>query len=74
MNPQFRKLRLKGMFLSGRHAGLPEAILSGARRMEIDYGETILAQFDGESHRLKRDDFPLVMELTEPFINVIKKE
>ncbi len=70
----FRKLRLKGMFLSGRHAGLPEAILSGARRMEIDYGETILAQFDGESHRLKRDDFPLVMELTEPFINVIKKE
>jgi hypothetical protein len=43
-----------------------------AHRIEFCGLYPILAQMDGESVLLKREDFPAVIELTEPVIPVLK--
>lgn len=70
--PLIRKLALKPRILVGSHALLPEVVLYGADRVVFDYGEKILVQLDGEAHLLEAADFPLVMELTVPFITVLR--
>jgi diacylglycerol kinase family enzyme len=61
--PFFRKLAVKGPLQSGKHGGLPEVELFSAQRLEIEYGDRILFQADGEVRRFDAEDFPLRMEL-----------
>ena len=70
--PLLRKLKLKKSFTIGNHAHFPETILCRAEKMVVYYGERILVQLDGEAHLLYPADFPLTMELTEPFITIIR--
>lgn len=68
-----RKLKLKKFIKEGFHRQFPETIMYSAHSVEISYGEKILVQLDGEAHPLEPADFPIVMELTEPFITILKK-
>jgi diacylglycerol kinase family enzyme len=70
--PLIKKLQLKGLFTSGRHADRPEARLFNAQRVEFRYEYPILAQMDGEAVRLEPADFPASIELTEPAIPILK--
>ncbi len=70
--PLLRKLALKPHIRTGGHATIPEVLLYSAERVVFDYAEKILVQLDGEAHLLEPADFPLVMELTEPFIMILK--
>ncbi len=69
-----RRLSLKGLFKKGFHVSEPEACLYSADRMIIKYPGKILVQLDGEAHTLTAEDFPLVMERTEPFIPIIVRQ
>lgn len=68
-----RKLTLKGLFTTGAHVNKPESLLFNAARVEFRGEYPILAQMDGESVLLQPEDFPAVIELTEPVIPVLKK-
>lgn len=68
-----RKLTLKKDLRSGGHAAFPETLLYTARKITIDYDERILVQLDGEGYPLESAEFPLVMELSKPFITILKK-
>jgi diacylglycerol kinase family enzyme len=69
----FRKIRLKGLFTTGAHIDEPEVKLFNAHRVEFHGGNPILAQMDGETVLLKRDDFPAAIELTELAIPVLTR-
>jgi diacylglycerol kinase family enzyme len=62
--PLARKLALKGLFSTGGHAGKPESILFNATRLVITGKYPVLAQMDGETVLLEKDDFPVTLELT----------
>jgi diacylglycerol kinase family enzyme len=68
-----RKLALKGLFITGGHVGIPEAILFNAFKVRFRGREPILAQMDGEPVLLDPADFPVSIELTEPAIPVLKR-
>jgi diacylglycerol kinase family enzyme len=70
--PVLRKLALKGLFTSGRHIVKHESIMANASRLIIGGEQSILAQMDGEAVLLDRNDFPIVMELTRPAVQVLK--
>jgi len=70
--PLPRKLALKGLFSTGTHIDKPEAILFNAHRVEFSGRYPMLAQMDGETILLQREDFPAAIELTEPVIPVLK--
>jgi diacylglycerol kinase family enzyme len=70
--PLLRKLALKGLFATGGHIDKSESILFNARRVEFSGEYPILAQMDGETVLLQREDFPAVIELTEAVIPVLK--
>jgi diacylglycerol kinase family enzyme len=69
--PLFKKLALKGRLTTGRHRGLDVVRLFSARRVRIDYGESILLQREGEVTRLEAADFPLEIQVTDPIYNVL---
>jgi diacylglycerol kinase family enzyme len=69
--PLFRKIALKGLFVSGEHSNKPESRLFTACRVEFRGGNLILAQMDGETALLEPEDFPAAIELTEPVIPVV---
>jgi diacylglycerol kinase family enzyme len=71
--PLLRKLALKGLFATGTHADKPESILFNADRLEFRGEYPILAQMDGESVLLRREDFPAAIERTEAAIPVIRR-
>jgi diacylglycerol kinase family enzyme len=71
--PLYRKLALKGLLSNGTHADKNEAILWNAARVEFQSQYPLLAQMDGEAVLLEDNDFPAVIELTEPVINVLGK-
>jgi diacylglycerol kinase family enzyme len=71
--PLFRKLALKGLFSSGTHADKKEAILWNSSRVEFQSQYPLLAQMDGETVLLEGNDYPAVIELTEPVINILGK-
>jgi diacylglycerol kinase family enzyme len=71
--PVYRKLALKGLFSNGTHADKKEAILWNSGRVEFQSQYPLLAQMDGETVLLEGNDFPSVIELTEPVINVLGK-
>ncbi|HKL84996.1 MAG TPA: diacylglycerol kinase family protein [Treponemataceae bacterium] len=68
-----RKLLLKKHVREGTHTSFPEMIVFSADRLVLHYSQKILIQFDGEARLLTPADFPLVMELTEPIITILKK-
>lgn len=68
----FKKIALKGLFTSGKHAERPEARLFSAAKVELHYSMPILAQMDGESVLLEPIDFPITIGLTEPAIPILK--
>jgi diacylglycerol kinase family enzyme len=70
--PLSRKLALKGLFSTGTHIDKPEAILFNAHRVEFSGSHPMLAQMDGETILLQREDFPAAIELTEPVIPVLR--
>jgi diacylglycerol kinase family enzyme len=70
--PLLRKLALKGLFNTGAHVDKPEAVLFNAVRVEFSGLYPILAQMDGETVLLRREDFPSAIELTPPVIPVLK--
>lgn len=69
-----RKLTLKKYLRTGGHASFPDTILYSAKKITIDYDERILVQLDGEGHLLEPSDFPLIMELSKPFIKILKRK
>jgi diacylglycerol kinase family enzyme len=71
--PLLRKLALKGLFTTGGHVDKPESILFNADRVEFRGEYPILAQMDGESVLLQREDFPAAIERTPPAIPVIRR-
>jgi diacylglycerol kinase family enzyme len=71
--PLLRKLSLKGLFATGAHIDKPESILFNAHRVEFSGSHPMLAQMDGETILLQREDFPAAIELTEPVIPVLKR-
>ena len=70
--PLLRKLALKGLFTTGAHIDKPESILFSAHRVEFSGSYPILAQMDGETVLLQKEDFPAAIELTPPVIPVLK--
>jgi diacylglycerol kinase family enzyme len=72
--PLYKKLALKGLLSSGKHADRDEAILWNAARVEFQSQYPLLAQMDGEAVLLESNDFPAVIELTEPLINILGKK
>ncbi|GHV96064.1 diacylglycerol kinase [Spirochaetia bacterium] len=66
--PLLRKLALKGLFTTGAHIDKPESILFSAHRVEFSGSHPILAQMDGETVLLHKEDFPAAIELTAPVI------
>jgi diacylglycerol kinase family enzyme len=71
--PLFRKVALKGLFTTGGHADKPESRLFTASRVEFRGEYPILAQMDGETVLLLKEDFPAAIELTEPAIPVLRR-
>ena len=69
----WRKIALKGLFTTGAHVNKPESILFSAAGVEISGEHPVLAQMDGETVRLEREDFPAVIELTEAVIPVLRR-
>jgi diacylglycerol kinase family enzyme len=67
-----RKLALKGLFNTGGHVTKPEAVMFSAHRVEFSAVYPILAQMDGETVLLVREDFPAAIELTEKIIPVLR--
>jgi diacylglycerol kinase family enzyme len=68
-----RKVALKGLFTTGEHILKPESTVFNAHRVEFRAEEPILAQMDGETVLLQKNDFPAAIELTELVIPVLKK-
>jgi diacylglycerol kinase family enzyme len=69
----FRKIALKGLFLTGKHIYKPESKLFNASRVEFRGEYPILAQMDGEAVLLHPVDFPASIELTSPVIPILTK-
>jgi diacylglycerol kinase family enzyme len=70
--PLLRKVALKGLFKTGEHIRHKESILLSAVRMEFRGENPILAQMDGETVLLTKEDFPAAIELTSPVVPVLK--
>jgi diacylglycerol kinase family enzyme len=70
--PLLRKIDLKGDFSTGAHITKPEAITFSAHRVEFTARYPMLAQMDGETILLQREDFPAAIELTDPVIPILK--
>lgn len=70
--PLLRKVALKGLFTTGAHTAKAEVSMANASRLVIEGSLPILAQMDGEAILLENEDFPIVMELTEPAAQVLK--
>jgi diacylglycerol kinase family enzyme len=70
--PLLRKLTLKELFNTGTHVDKPEAILFTSGRVELSAYNPILAQMDGETVLLRKEDFPAVLECTAPVIPTLK--
>jgi diacylglycerol kinase family enzyme len=70
----FRKFAIKGLFTSGDHIHRPESIMGSAAKLVISGENPILAQMDGETVLLQKDDFPIVIELTEKAIQKLSAQ
>ncbi|MDR1144080.1 MAG: diacylglycerol kinase [Spirochaetaceae bacterium] len=71
--PLFRKVALKDLFTTGEHIHQRESKLFTAVRIVLSGEYPVLAQMDGETILLTKEDFPAVIELTEKVIPVLRK-
>ena len=71
--PLLRKAHITSLLPKGTHVTKSEAILWSAHSVEFSARQRILAQMDGETVLLEKQDFPAVIELTEPVIQILKK-
>jgi diacylglycerol kinase family enzyme len=69
--PLLRKIALKGLFPTGTHIAKPECRLFNASRVEMTGEDPILAQMDGETVLLQKEDFPITIELSGAVIPVL---
>jgi diacylglycerol kinase family enzyme len=69
--PLLRKLALKGLFNTGEHVNKKESVLFNAHRVEFSCEYPLLAQMDGETVPLEKNDFPAAIELSAPMIPVL---
>ena len=67
-----RKLVFKEYCTTGKHIDEPESQLFNAHRVEFTGDFPMLAQMDGETVLLQKEDFPAAIELTDPVIPVLK--
>jgi diacylglycerol kinase family enzyme len=72
--PLFRKIALKDLFTTGGHVDKPESLLFNAHRLEFQGEYPILAQMDGETVLLRPEDFPAVIEVSDPIIPTLKPQ
>ncbi|MDR1221142.1 MAG: diacylglycerol kinase [Treponema sp.] len=70
--PLYRKVMLKDNFTTGEHIDKPEVALFAASRVEFQGQHPILAQMDGETVLLAKEDFPCSIALTEPAIPILQ--
>ncbi len=68
-----RLIRDNHMFVDGSFVGTDLASLHSAEKIRIFYDKAILLQADGEVAMLCKEDFPLVIEKTEPCIRVVTR-
>ena len=59
-------------FVDGSFKGTPLATLHTVERLRLSYDKPVLMQCDGETVMLSPAHFPLIIELTEPCLRVIK--
>jgi diacylglycerol kinase family enzyme len=67
----FRKLALKDKFTLGTHINEPEVTLFSASRVDFHGAYPILAQMDGETVLIRKEDYPCSIELTEPALPIL---
>lgn len=67
----FKLIRDNHMFIDGSFVGTDVASLHSAEKVRIHYDKAILMQADGEVAMLCKEDFPLVIEKTEPCIRIL---
>lgn len=67
-----RKLKVKPSFNDGSHYDQSYTQFVKCEKIKINYNKNILVQMDGEVHLLQKDQFPLIMERTEPIIRIIE--
>ncbi|MCL2093125.1 MAG: diacylglycerol kinase [Treponema sp.] len=70
--PLHRKIALKGLLAYGTHMDHKEALLWNAHGLEIYSEHPMLAQMDGETASLGKEDFPVNISLSEPVIPILK--
>ena len=68
-----RLIRENHKSVAGSFVGTDLASLHTADKVKITYDKAILLQADGEVAMLCKEDFPLVVEKTEPCIRIITK-
>ncbi len=68
----FKKFSLKKQIKQGTHINNNCSVLDEASKIVIHYKNKVLLQMDGEVHALTQNNFPLIMELSEPVIRTIK--
>ena len=59
-------------FVDGSFKGTPIASLHSAAKVRLSYDKSILMQCDGETAMLTPAHFPLIIELTDPCLRVLK--
>lgn len=66
------KVRLKRLFYEGGHVHEPQVTMRTARRVTIEYDRRVPLQIDGETIWLDDECFPLVMEVAEATVPVLR--
>ena len=69
----FRLIRDNNQFVDGSFVGTDLASLHSAEKVKINYDKAILMQADGEVAMLCKEDFPIVIEKSEPCIRIVTK-
>jgi diacylglycerol kinase family enzyme len=70
----FHKIALKEQVRKGTHIDKPQTILTNAFRVEFQSEYPILAQMDGETVLIDKEDYPCAITLTEPLIPVLQAQ
>lgn len=68
-----RLIKDNNQFNDGSFVGTDLASLHSAEKVRISYDKAILMQADGEVAILCKEDFPIVIEKTEPCIRIVTK-
>ncbi|MBN2435072.1 MAG: hypothetical protein JXK07_07380 [Spirochaetes bacterium] len=70
--PLLQKIIKKSYFFDGRHIMLKNVSMAKGDRMVIDYNHSIPFQTDGEDYLFTREDFPVIFEIPDIRLKVLK--